>query len=528
MAITKPLSLSQAFKKQRRHSQPCLSYSSCRLPSFDFEERASFEAAFDIESLTRLTHPCQPLQISWNGPSDPQHPLNWSRRRKWAATILVSCFTFISPFSSTMITPALSQIVADLDVPASESFTRVLFMTIFMLGYAQGPFVLAPLSEIFGRVHVLQYANLVYLVFNTACGFAQTRDQLLVFRFLSGIGGSAPQALCNGVLADVWRKEERGLGQSVYGMLTFIGPCVAPIVGAYVSRSTSWRWIFWVTSIFDVFVQLAALVFLKETYAPAILAKKAKALRKKTGNPDIRTEYDTPEKSFGAILRRRLILPFIMLFTHPAVQAPSLYRAFLYGVMYLVLSTYDWIWTEIYHLDAATGSLHYIALCIGFLVGLQLSHPLMDGLYARLKTATNSADGLPEWRAPPMLIGGIIAPVGLFWFGWAAQHQLHWIVPDLGGAVFCCGLIIAFQSSQAYITDAYGASHAASASAVGAFLRTMCGFSFPLFAPQMYKVLGLGWGNSMLGFMTIGLGVPCPILLWCYGHKLRQWSTRGL
>lgn len=94
-----------------------------------------------------------------------------------------------------MITPALSQIGRDLGVPESEAFTRVLFMTIFLLGYAQGPFVLAPLSEIFGRVHVLQWANLVYLVFNTACGFAQTRDQLLVFRFLSGIGGSAPQAV---------------------------------------------------------------------------------------------------------------------------------------------------------------------------------------------------------------------------------------------------------------------------------------------------------------------------------------------
>lgn len=94
-----------------------------------------------------------------------------------------------------MVTPALDQISRDFGVPKSESFTRMLFMTIFMLGYAQGPFVLAPLSEIFGRVCVLQYANLVYLMFNTACGFAQTRDQMLVFRFLSGIGGSAPQAV---------------------------------------------------------------------------------------------------------------------------------------------------------------------------------------------------------------------------------------------------------------------------------------------------------------------------------------------
>ena len=68
-------------------------------------------------------------------------------------------------------------------------------MSIFLLGYAQGPFVLAPLSEMFGRVPVLQYANLIYLAFNTACGFAKSRDQLLAFRFLSGIGGSAPQAV---------------------------------------------------------------------------------------------------------------------------------------------------------------------------------------------------------------------------------------------------------------------------------------------------------------------------------------------
>jgi MFS family permease len=92
-----------------------------------------------------------------------------------------------------MVTPALPDICDDFDIP--EGFMQQLVMSIFLLGYAQGPFVLAPLSEIYGRVTVLQYANLIYLVFNTACGFAQTKNQMLVFRFLSGIGGSAPQAV---------------------------------------------------------------------------------------------------------------------------------------------------------------------------------------------------------------------------------------------------------------------------------------------------------------------------------------------
>lgn len=146
---------------------------------------------------------CQPrhdsassaTEIDWDGPNDPENPLNWSSSRKWAATILVSCFTFISPFSSTMVTPALDDIGKEFGIP--RGFSQALVMSIFLLGYAQGPFVLAPLSEIYGRVPVLQYANLIYLAFNTACGFAQSHNQLLAFRFLSGIGGSAPQAVCS-------------------------------------------------------------------------------------------------------------------------------------------------------------------------------------------------------------------------------------------------------------------------------------------------------------------------------------------
>ncbi|KAH7392897.1 MFS multidrug transporter-like protein [Pyrenochaeta sp. MPI-SDFR-AT-0127] len=471
----------------------------------------------------------QDIIVTWDGPNDPQNPLNWSQKRKWVVTILVSLFTFISPFSSTMVTPALPAISDDFNIP--EGFMRQLVMTIFLLGYAQGPFVLAPLSEIFGRVTVLQYANLIYLLFNTMCGFAQTKQQMLAFRFLSGLGGAAPQALCNGVLADTWSKEERGKGQAIYGMLTWIAPCVAPICGAYISTGANWRWIFFSTSIFTVFVQLTALFFLSETFAPAILAKKAKIIRKAMKNlrPDIvvRTEYETGDR-FSKILRKRLILPFIMMFTHPATQAPSIYRAYLYGVMYLMLSTFPLVFEETYDMSVGTASLNYLSLCLGFMIGLQISHPLMDGLYARMKTYYNLEEGLPEFRVPPMLIAGILCPIGLFIYGWTAHYKAHWIAPNIGCVIVAIGLIIGFQCSQAYTTDAYEARYAASAASVGAFMRTMCGFSFPLFAPQMYQVMGLGWGNSLLAFLTLFLALVSPVLLWFYGAKLRAMSRRGL
>jgi MFS family permease len=248
----------------------------------------------------------------------------------------------------------------------------------------------------------------VYILFNTACGFAKTQNQILAFRFLSGLGESAPQAvchltlltllicqillrisksdipqLCNGVLADTWRKEERGKGQAIYGMLTWIAPCVAPICDAYISQDVSWRWIFFATSISTVLVQFTALFFLAETFAPAILAKKAEIIRKsmKGIRPDIvvRTEYETGDR-LGKILRKRLVLPFIMMFTHPDTQAPSIYRAYLYGVMYLMLSTFPMVFEKVYDMSVGIASLNYLSLCLGFMIGLQISHPLMDGV----------------------------------------------------------------------------------------------------------------------------------------------------
>jgi MFS family permease len=190
--------------------------------------------------------------------------------------------------------------------------------------------------------------------------------------------------LCNGVLADTWSKEERGKGQAIYGILTWLAPCIAPICGAYILTGANWRWIFFATSIFTLFVQLAALLFLSETFAPAILAKKAKAVRNITkdtqdGAVVVRTEFQTGD-CMSRILRKRLVLPFIMMFTHPATQAPSVYRAFLYGVMYLMLSTFPAVFKQAYNMSVGNASLNYLSLCLGFMIGLQISHPLMDGV----------------------------------------------------------------------------------------------------------------------------------------------------
>lgn len=160
--------------------------------------------------------PKDPNLVTWDGPDDPENPKNWTMRRKWMATFIVSSFTFISPVSSSMVAPALAAMSRDLGV--HQEVETSLMLSIFVLAYAVGPLLFGPLSEMYGRVPVLQLANLFYLIFNLACGFAQTGAQMLVFRFLSGLGGSAPLATGGGVLADCFLPEQRGRAISVYSL----------------------------------------------------------------------------------------------------------------------------------------------------------------------------------------------------------------------------------------------------------------------------------------------------------------------
>lgn len=163
-------------------------------------------AELDLEAARSSvvdTHqtPKDPNLVDWDGPEDPANPKYWPNKEKWTVTILVSCFVFISPVSSSMVAPALGKVGEDLKMRSDLEVEMAL--SIFVLGYAVGPLLFGPISEIYGRSRVVQLSNLFYLAWNLGCGFAQNRAEFFVFRFLAGIGGSAPLAIGGGVIRSV-------------------------------------------------------------------------------------------------------------------------------------------------------------------------------------------------------------------------------------------------------------------------------------------------------------------------------------
>ncbi|KAK2004456.1 major facilitator superfamily transporter [Colletotrichum falcatum] len=467
--------------------------------------------------------PRDPNLVAWDGPNDPGNPKQWSLRRKWAAVFCVSCFTLLSPVSSSMVAPALEVIGSELNI--TSSFEQALVLSIFVLAYAVGPLAWGPLSEIYGRVIVLQLTNVLYMCFNLGCGLARTKGQIIAFRFFAGLGGSAPLAIGGGVLGDLFEPEQRGQAISIYTLMPMLGPAIGPIAGGFITQNTTWRWIFYSTTILTAVIQSIGVFVLQETYAPVLLARMKNRLIKETGNTALHTEFDHPERTMARTLSIALTRPFRLLGTQPLVQFLALYMMYLYGLMYLVLSTFPALWTGEYGQSVGIGGLNYISLGLGFFVGAQIGARMQDRLYAALKRryVPDGGPGRPEFRVPMMIPGALLVPAGLLVYGWTAQSHTHWIAPNIGAVIFTSGVIVGFQCIQGYLVDTY-TKYAASAVAAATVLRSLAGFGFPLFAPSMYEKLGYGWGNSVLALIGVAIGWPGPLLLWKFGPALRKKS----
>ncbi|KAL4250183.1 hypothetical protein AB1N83_013540 [Pleurotus pulmonarius] len=118
-----------------------------------------------------------------------------------------------------------------------------------------------------------------------------------------------------------------------------------------------------------------------------------------------------------------------------------------------------------------------------------------------------------------MVPATLMLPVGLLIDGWSAQAHVHWIGIALVGA----GIVLNHQSVEMYVVDMFGL-YSASALAAVAFVRSIAGFAFPLFAPQMYRVLGFGKGDTILAAVSIVIGCPAPFVFWKYGERIRNAS----
>jgi MFS family permease len=261
-----------------------------------------------------------------------------------------------------------------------------------------------------------------------------------------------------------------------------------------------------------------AFILLRETYAPVILERKAARLRKETGNQSLRSKLDS-DTSRNAYIKRSIVRPMHMLIFSPIVTFMCIYIAMLYGFLYILFTTYTFVFEEVYHFSSSAVGLTFIGSGVGMFAGLFLVGTVSDKEIRRIQKSGKTIkpeDRLIMWIVIP---GAIMIGGGLLMYGWTTKFAVHWIAPLVANGIIGFGMISLLMCIQTYLLDAFTV-HAASVMAANAVLRSLLGALLPLCGLGLYDALGLGWGNTLLGLLALGLA-PVPALFKIYGERIR-------
>jgi multidrug resistance protein len=383
-----------------------------------------------------------------------------------------------------------------------------------------GPMVFAPLSEVLGRRVMYGSTLTIAVIFIIPCAVAPNIGTLLVCRAIDGIAFSAPMTLVGGTLADLWRTEERGVPMAAFSAAPFLGPAIGPLVGGFLADAAGWRWLYWIQLILAATVWILITFTVPETYAPTILAARAKKLRKTTGEKDHVTEQDLDIRPFTDRLWIFLIRPAQLLFREPIVFLVAVYMSVLYGLLYMFFIAYPIIYQGGKGYSAGITGLMFIPLALG-VVGSAFCAPLVNKHYLMLNKRYNGSPPA-EVRLIPMMCSCWFIPIGLFIFAWSSYPRLSWAGPALGGFAVGFGFIFLYNSANNYLVDSYQ-HQAASALAAKTFLRSFWGAGVVLFTPQMYARLGYQWASSLLAFISLAC-CAIPFVFYFFGATIRKRS----
>lgn len=170
--------------------------------------------------------------------------------------------------------PGLPEISSHYSIPNSS--LTALTLSIFLLAWAIGPLIFAPLSEIYGRKWILIFSNLFFLIFNIACIFAPTYESLIGFRFLAGLGAGTPISISGSVVGDLFIARERAGPAAASFLGVLLGPPTGPIMGGYIAQTVGFKYSFVVTSALAGVCFIMSVMFLQETYGPVEMARVAR------------------------------------------------------------------------------------------------------------------------------------------------------------------------------------------------------------------------------------------------------------
>ncbi|WRT64415.1 uncharacterized protein IL334_001347 [Kwoniella shivajii] len=488
-----------------------------RMPSHATVVRPSTEVGQNTQSSLDLEKGEGEILVEFEPGEGPRY---WSKGKKWLATMSTSLLCLTVALGSAMPTGDLPGTAEGLHVSDEAIYLSI---TLFVVGFGVGPLVFAPMSEIIGRKPIYSISIFFYFIFTLPSCLAKNIGTMLVCRLLAGIASSAPMTNVGGTISDIWAVEERGVPMAIFSCAIFMGPCLGPLFGGWISYKTGqWRWIYWVLFILVGVVFVFTLI-MPETLGTVTLKRRADKLNKVNKTNKHLTAHQKAQKQSGVTftktLKTAMVRPFILMFLEPIILFMSFYLSFVYALLYATFFAFPIAFEEIRGWNSGMTGLSFLSIVVGIFIAL-FCMPVQERLYAR-------KPGHPESRLYPMMLGAIFLPLSLFIIAFTGAYaHVHWMGMMVGGAIFGFCMVSVYISANSYIVDSY-AEVAASAVAAKTLMRSLIGASVPLWITQLFHNLGFQYAGLFLALVACLIG-PIPYFFYFKGETIRNRSKRAM
>jgi MFS transporter, DHA1 family, multidrug resistance protein len=180
--------------------------------------------------------------------------------------IIIASIMALNPLAMDMMLPALPNIRSAFGIV--DANRPQLVLSIFLVGFGVGQFVMGPLSDRFGRRPVLLGGMTVYTIAGLLAIMAPSLETLLLARALQGLGTAATRVIATSIVRDCYAGRRMASVMSLAMMVFIAVPVIAPSFGQAVMLLTHWRGIFVILMIYGVIALAWSALRMPETLAP--------------------------------------------------------------------------------------------------------------------------------------------------------------------------------------------------------------------------------------------------------------------
>src|SRR3954471_16865756 len=182
--------------------------------------------------------------------------------RRTMVTICAMTATIMQALDTTIANVALPYMQGTLSA-SQDQINWVLTSYIVAAAIMTAP--VGWIANRFGRKRIFILCSGGFTVASVLCGLAQDINQMVLFRLLQGMFGAALVPLSQAVMLDSYALHERAKAMAIWGMGVMMGPIMGPSLGAWLTETYSWHWVFFVNLPFGMFTVLGLLIFMDET-----------------------------------------------------------------------------------------------------------------------------------------------------------------------------------------------------------------------------------------------------------------------